>query len=372
MVEQVRIGLIGFGGMGQIYAHMIYAGMVPGMSLAGVCCRKEEGRQLLRARFQGVAVYADAADMASHESDYDAVLIVTPHTSHIPIGYTFAKLGKHILMDKPAGISSGEVEGLVRYCEERNLAFSMIFNNRQLPIFQAMKEKLERGVLGKLHRAVWVCNDWYRSPAYHASAGWRSSWNGECGGMMVNQNPHYLDMWNWFFGLPDRVNAAMEFGRYNDFLVDDAVDLQLFYDNGFHGTFISATGEAPGINRLEVWGSKGRLTMEGNKITFAENQPSIEEFARTNTEKFAKIPYAVHEEVFDGQVNPYGIVFHNFAEHILYGVPLLTTGRDGLRQVQLANAVYVSGWEERKVAVPVAEERYLDGLALRQETERNR
>ena len=372
MDGNVRIGLIGFGGMGRLYAQMIHGGMISGMTLSGVCSRNQEGQNLLREKFAGVAIYADAEEMAAHEADYDAVLIVTPHTSHVQLGYMFAKLGKHILMDKPAGISGGEVEGLTRYCDSRGLAFSVIFCNRNLPVFKAMKEKLESGVLGTLHRAVWVCNDWYRSPAYHASAGWRSSWNGECGGMMINQNPHFLDMWNWYFGLPDQVYASMEFGRYNDFLVDDAVDLQMFYRNGFHGTFISATGEAPGINRLEVWGSKGRLTLEGNKITFAENQPSIEEFAKINTEKFAKIPYTVHEEVYDGQVNSHGLVMQNFADHLLHGEPLRINGWDGLREVQLANAVYVSGWEERKVTLPVAEERFLDGLAIRQEMERNR
>lgn len=371
-MEQVSAALIGFGGMGRIYAQMIFAGLAPGMKLAGVCCRNEEGQLLLKEKFPGVAVYMDAEDMASHGEDYDAVIIVTPHTTHIPIGWQFARLGKHILMDKPAGISAGEVEDLVRYCEEQGLAFSMIFNNRQLPIFRAVKEKLDSGILGTLHRAVWVCNDWYRSPAYHASAGWRSSWAGECGGMMVNQNPHFLDMWNWFFGLPDKVYASMEFGRYNDFLVDDAIDLQLHYDSGFHGTFVSATGEAPGINRLEIWGSKGRLTMEGNKITFAENELSVEEFGWINQEKFAKIPYSVTEETFDGQVNPYGIIMSNFANHLLHGEELLTTGRDGLRQIQLANAIYVSGWEERKVTLPVEEKCYLNGLTARQEAERNR
>ena len=371
-MDTVRVALIGFGGMGRIYAQMIHFGMAKGMKLTGVCCRNEEGKALLREKFSGVAIYVDTDDMAAHGDDYDAVIIVTPHTTHIPIGWQFAKLGKHILMDKPAGISAGEVEGLVRYCEEQRLAFSMIFNNRQLPIFKAVKEKLDSGILGALHRAVWVCNDWYRSPAYHASAGWRSSWSGESGGMMVNQNPHFLDMWNWFFGLPEKVYASMEFGRYNDFAVDDAIDLQLHYDSGFHGTFISATGEAPGINRLEIWGSKGRLTMEGNKITFAENEISVEEFGRVNQEKFAKIPYTMTEETFDGQVNPYGIIMSNFADHLLQGTPLLTTGRDGLRQIQLANAVYVSGWEGRKVTLPVEEKRYLEGLTARQAAERNR
>ena len=372
MSKQVRIGLIGFGGMGRIYAQMIQAGMVPGMVLSGVCCRNPEGQQLLKEKFPGVALYANQDEMAGCAEDFDAVLIVTPHTTHIPIGWQFARLGKHILMDKPAGISAGEVEGLVRYCEAQDVAFSMIFNNRQLPVFQAVKEKLDSGLLGALHRAVWVCNDWYRSPAYHASAGWRSSWNGECGGMMVNQNPHYMDMWNWFFGLPDKVYASIEFGRYNDFLVDDAVDIQFFYDNGFHGTFVSATGEAPGVNRLEIWGTKGRLTMEENQIIFAENEMSVDDFGRINQEKFAKIPYVIHEEVHDRQVNPYGILMQNFANHILWGEPLLTTGWDGLRQIQLANAIYVSGWEERKVSIPVEPERYREGLTARQNTEKDR
>ena len=372
MEKQIRVALIGFGGMGKIYAQMIFAGMAKGMALTGVCCRNEEGRALLRERFPGVAVYADAEDMAAHGDDYDAVLIVTPHTSHVELGHKFAALGKHILMDKPAGICAGEVEELVRYCDDHGIAFSVIFNNRQLPAYKRVKEMLDQNVLGTLHRAVWVCNDWYRSPAYHASAGWRSSWAGECGGMMVNQNPHYLDMWNWFFGLPDKVYAAMEFGRYNDFTVDDAIDLQVSYESGFHGTFISATGEAPGINRLEIWGSKGRLTLEGNKITLAENAVDTEEFGKTNMEKFARIPYEVHEEILDGQINPYTAVFENFANHLLEGTPLCADGYDGLRQVQLANAVYVSGWEEKRVQIPVGDDRYRNGLALRQKMEKNK
>lgn len=367
----MRVGLIGFGSMGRIYAQMIGAGMIQNMKLTGVCCRNSEGRQLLAEKFPGVAVYSDADDMAAHQEEFDAVLIATPHTSHIPIGFQFAKLGKHILMDKPAGIVAGEVGALARYCDDQGLAFSMIFHNRQIPAFKALKEKLTSGMLGTLHRAVWVCNDWYRSPAYHRSAGWRSSWAGECGGMMVNQNPHYLDIWNWLFGLPDKVYASMEFGRYNDFLVDDAIDLQLHYDNGFHGTFISATGEAPGINRLEIWGSKGRLTLEGNRITFAENEMDTETFGKENKQPFGRIPSVLHEEELEGPGNPYAAVFQNFADHICGGIPLFTTGWDGFRQVQLANAVYVSGWCEKKVRVPVKDAEFVDGLVIRQEMEHN-
>lgn len=371
MANQVRLALIGFGGMGQIYARMIYAGMVPEMKLVGVCCRNAAGQALLMQDFPGVSVYIDREDMAAHCEEYDACLIVTPHTSHVPIGLQFAKLGKHILMDKPAGVTSEEVQTLVSVCETTGVSFGMIFNNRRLPAFRAAKEMLEQGRLGTLHRAVWVCNSWYRSPAYHRSAAWRSSWNGECGGLMMNQNPHYMDMWQWFFGMPQKVYADMKFGRYNDFSVDDAVDIQLHHDNGFHGTFVSATGEAPGVNRLEIWGSKGKLTIEdGMKLFLDENRVSTEEFGQINTEKFASIPHEQRQMELPEQGNPYPDVFSNFARHILYGESLYASGQDGLRTAQLINAVYVSGWEERRVAVPVDPMRYESGLALRQKLEK--
>lgn len=370
MEKKIRVSLIGFGGMGSTYARMIYAGMVPGMQLVGVCCRNAAGQGILKAEFPGVKVYSDADTMAAAAEDFDAVLIVTPHTSHVPLGLQFAALGKHLLLDKPAGVAASDVEQLKALCEEKGVAFGMIFNNRRLPAFRQAKALLEKQVLGDLHRAVWVCNSWYRSPAYHRSASWRSSWAGECGGLMLNQNPHYLDMWQWFFGLPQRVYADMQFGRYNDFLVDDAVDIQFSYDNGFHGTFVSATGEAPGVNRLEIWGSKGKLTIEdGAKLTLDENEMSTVEFGKVNTEKFASIPHEVREVELETVLNPYQEVFENYARHLLYGDALYASGDDGLRTAQLTNAIYVSGWEARRVAVPVAQERYEAGLKERQEQE---
>ena len=191
--------------------------------------------------------------------------------------------------------------------------------------------------------------------------------------MMVNQNPHFLDMWNWYFGLPDQVYASMEFGRYNDFLVDDAIDLQLFYDNGFHGTFISATGEAPGVNRLEIWGSKGKLTIEDGKIlTFDENEVSTEEFSKINQQIFTELPHTVRNIPLQASGIPYQQVMARFADSILGKGKLVADGHDGLAEVILANAVYVSGWEECRVRIPVDEKRYLEGLRSRQQAEKSR
>lgn len=367
MQNTLKTALIGFGGMGQIYAKMIYAGMVPGMRLVGVCCRNEKGQALLKEEFKDVSIYIDANDMEKNADEFEAVIIVTPHTSHVELGIQMAKLGKHLLIDKPLGVSAGEVEELLCVCEENKVSLATMFNNRRLPAFQKAYELLGSGAIGTLHRAVWVCNSWYRTPAYHKSAPWRSSWNGECGGLLINQNQHYLDMWQWLFGLPDYVYADMQFGRYNDFAVDDAVDIQFSYKSGFHGTMVSATGEAPGVNRLEVWGTKGRLVVEdGARVFVDENEVSTDEFARTNTEIYVGLPHELREVELAEQNNPYTEVFANFAEHLLNGTPLYADGVEGYKTVQLTNACYVSGWGESKVAIPVENSRFAHVLRVKQ------
>lgn len=372
MTNPVRVVLVGFGGMGSIYAKLIFAGMVTHMQLAGVCCRNAAGQATLQKEFPGVAVYESVDDALAHSADFDAAIIVTPHTTHIPIATQFAQAGKPVLLDKPAGISAAEVDQFCGLCKEKGVAFAMMFNNRRLPAFYTLKNMLDSGKLGTLHRAVWVCNSWYRSPAYHRSAGWRSSWKQECGGLLINQNVHYLDLWQWLFGMPDKIYADMAFGRYNDFLVDDSVDIQFSYASGFHGTMVSASGEAPGVNRLEVWGSKGRLSVEnGTVLTFDENKVSTEEFGLTNTEKFAAIDHTLHTITLPeaDYTLPYREILGNFADHLLSGAPLYAEGTEGLKTTQLTNACYVSGWLEKRVAVPVEDAVFTEELAKRQAME---
>ena len=370
MADSVRMALIGFGTMGRNYARMLYVGMIHHMKLAVVCCRNPEGRKLLAEEFPGVMVCGDTRDLEGLSGEFDAALIVTPHRTHTVFAGRMVALGKHILLDKPADLCAGVVEDLAALCREKGLAFGMIFNNRRLPAFRAAKKMLQEGALGELHRAVWVCNSWYRSPAYHRSAGWRSSWTGEGGGLLINQNVHYLDMWHWLFGMPEKIYADLQFGRYNDFTVDDAADIQFTHPGGFHGTMVSASGEAPGVNRLEIWGSRGRLVVEdGTKLFFDENKMSTVEFARANEVPFGTIPHEIREIPLEECPNPYGEVFENFARHILYGEPLYATGEDGWKTALLTNAAYVSGWEERRVGVPVEERRFLDGLYARMKEE---
>lgn len=368
-MKHVRVVIIGFGGMGSQYAKLICEGKAEGVVLSGICCRNIKGRAKIQEQYPSIRIYQNVEDTFEHRDEFDAVVIVTPHDSHVEIGEKAAAAGKHILCDKPAGISTKEVRRLASAAKEAGISYAMIFNKRRKRVYERARELLDLGVLGKINRVVWVANTWFRTPAYHNSAPWRSTWSGEHGGLLINQCQHDLDIWQWLFGMPDAVYASLDFGKYNDFDVDDGADIQFFYDNGLHGTFISSSGENPGVNRLEVWGTKGRLCIEDDRVlTFDENVMSTSEFAKVNTELYGRLNYVNKEQYTDtgdsGSDVGYVSVFQNFADHIIQGTKLYADGKDGLNTLMLANGAYLSAWLEKKIYFPIDDELYT--LLLRQ------
>lgn len=362
-MEQVRAAVIGFGGMGSKYAKMLYNGEIEGMSLAGVCCRNAQGQATLAKEYGGVQIYQDVEDALAHGEEFDAAIIVTPHTSHVGIGKKMVAAGKHILMDKPAGVWTREVRELIESAQAQGVSFGMIFNMRMAPVFQKAKELLAQDVLGRISRVVWLCNTWYRTPAYHYSAPWRSSWMGECGGLLINQSQHYLDLLQWLVGMPDGLLATLEYGKYNHFNVDDSADIQFFYNSGLHGTFISSTGENPGVNRLELWGPKGRMTIEDNcRLYLDENVMSTEDFAVENKEIYGVLEHHIREIHVEKAEKAYQKVLENFGEHLRTGAPLMADGREGLKSVTITNGAYLSSWLDKRLSLPVDEELFLEKL----------
>lgn len=371
-MDAVRTVVIGYGGMGSKYVEMLHKGEVEGMSLTGICCRNAKGQARIRAEYPYADVYANVDEVFAHKDEFDAVVIVTPHGTHVAMGIMAAQAGKHILMDKPAGVSAGEVKRLLEAVKESGVSFGMIFNTRMKGAYGKGKAFLEEGRLGKVTRAVWVCNTWYRTPAYHHSSPWRSTWRGEHGGLLINQCQHYLDIWQWLLGMPDEVYASIDMGKYSDIAVDDSFDLQFFYKSGLRGTFISSTGEYPGTNRLEIWGTKGRLTVEdGTRIFFDENSIPTDEFAKVNREAFGRPDHCLKEipaENHEGM--EYRLIFQKFTDHLLYGKEMAADGEDGMHSVMMANGAYLSSWLNKRISFPVDDILYEQMLKAREEDEK--
>ena len=368
--QDVRVVLIGFGGMGRQYAEILAGGQAPGLILQGICCRNAEGQALIREQYPQTAIYRDTDDVFAHRDDFDAVVIATPHMTHVEIGKQALAAGKHVFCEKPVGVTSREVGELLA-ARQADTALAVMFNNRALPAFWKAKELLEDHAIGQVTRAVWVCNNWFRSPVYHKSAPWRSSWRKEGGGLLINQCQHYLDIWQWLFGMPDAVDADLDFGKYNDFSVDDGADIRFLYRKkgdspAMRGSFISASGEHPGVNRLEIWGTGGKLTIDqGKSLVFDRNLVDIRQFNKENTEIYRQPEHREEEVALTEEKTPYVTMFQNFSSHLHTGEPLIAEGKDGLNAILLTNAAYLSAWTGEHVEFPMDEKRYEKMLAQR-------
>jgi predicted dehydrogenase len=286
----------------------------------------------------------------------DAVIIATPHYDHTTIGIDAFENGIHVLSEKPISAHKADAERLIA-AKRPGLVFSAMFQTRTSSAFQALRSLIQTGELGEIRRINWIITNWFRSAAYYASGGWRATWGGEGGGVLLNQCPHNLDLYQWLFGMPNQVTAFCDFGRFHKIEVEDAVTAVLKHPNGATGIFVTTTGEAPGTDRLEVAGDRGRAILEGGKLTFDRTTQGVQEFSDTTPQMFPSLATWKCDIPAGNQGPNHLKVAQNFIDAILDGIPLIAPGEEGLNSVELANAMLFSAWEGRTISLP------LDGLA---------
>ncbi len=350
-MNKVRYGIIGLGVMGTGHAKYLSAGEDPNAVLAAVCDNNPSALEKAEKTF-GVPGFADYKEMYA-SGLIDAVLIATPHYSHSEMTVEGFKAGLHVLSEKPAGVYTAQVQEMNDAAAKSDKKFGIMFLMRLYPAFAKVKKLLEDGELGAIKRVSWVVTDWYRPQAYHNSSPWRGTWDGEGGGLLINQCPHDLDLWQWFFGMPDSVYAKIAFGKYYDIDVEDEVTAFLSHP-GFTGTFIASTGEAPGTNRLEIAGDMGKLVLTDNsKLEFYRNIISEREYNRTNTSSMAKPECWKCEIPITGENLAHKAVTRNFSEAVLFDKPLLIPGEEGMKSLQISNAMHLSAWTGSEISLPV-------------------
>ena len=371
-MEKVKLGIIGVGNIGTTHVKNILGGGCPEIEIAAVADRREERRQWAQDVLpQGTAIFEEG-DALLQSGLCQAVLIAVPHYQHPVLAQAAFKRGLHVMCEKPAGVYTKAVEEMNRAAEESGLAFGMMFNQRTNCLYRKMRDMVQGGELGGLKRVNWIITDWYRTQVYYDSGDWRATWAGEGGGVLLNQCPHQLDLLQWICGLPTRVQAFCHEGKWHDIEVEDDVTAYLEFAGGATGVFITTTGDAPGTNRFEVTGTKGKLVCEDDTLTFWQLEQDEREFCRTATEGFAKPACQKVQVETDGQ-NPQHIgVLNAFAAHILRGEPLVAGGTEGIRGLTLSNAMHLSGWLGRAVDIPFDQELFLQELDKRRASSRRK
>jgi len=349
----VRIGIAGMGNMGGFHSKLLQdtENKVPGSVLSAVCDKNENALQ----PYKNVSLFQDSDELIN-SGEIDAVIIATPHYDHTTIGIKALEAGLHVLVEKPISVHKADCERLIAAHKDPDIVFSAMFNQRTDPFYQKIRKLIQSGELGTLRRVNWIITNWFRPEAYYRSGGWRATWKGEGGGVLLNQCPHNLDLWQWMFGMPDEVWADCRIGRYHDIEVEDEVTAYLKYDNGLSGIFITSTGEAPGTNRLEVTGERGKLIYENGTLRFFRNEVEMSEFSRTSTDGFGAPPpvWNIHIPADASKHGPqHAGILKNFVGAIQNGDDLIAPASEGIHSVELANAMLYSSEIGQPVKLPL-------------------
>jgi len=371
-MEKVRLGIVGIGNQGAGYVTKIQRGDVPEMEIAAVCDINPERLEWAEKNHPNVARFDDAEKMMD-SGLIDAVLVSVPHYDHPKYSIMGMKKGLHVICEKPAGVYTKQVKEMNEVAKECNVKFGMMFNQRTRNVYRKLHEIVHSGVYGEIRRTNWIITTWYRTQNYYDSGSWRATWSGEGGGVLLNQCPHQLDLWQWICGMPSKVYTKMHFGKWHDIEVEDDVTTYVEYPNGATGTFITTTGDFPGSNRFEITLDKAKIICEGTTLKIFELEVPTTEHIKTG-KVFTNPPF-IGETVINcnNSSDQHMNVFKAFAAAILRDEPLTANGTEGINGLTLSNCMHLSAWLNKDIVVSeLDDELYYEELMKRVATSRRK
>ncbi|WP_276929836.1 Gfo/Idh/MocA family protein [Herbinix luporum] len=368
-MNKVRIGIIGIGNIGSAHALNIFNGKIKGLELTALCDIDPNRFKWAKNTFgMQIPLYSDYR-LLLKSGLVDAILIATPHSLHPFIAMDGFRANLHVLTEKPAGIDTFHVRQMNKAAKESGKIYAIMYNQRTNPLFARLKSMVEEGKLGEIKRFTWIVSNWYRTQAYYNSGTWRGSWSGEGGGVLMNQCPHNLDIWQWITGMPDKIRAFCKYGHYHNITVEDDVTIVAEYANKATAVFITSTGEYPGTNRMEYIGTKGKVIIEEGILKFYSLESDEREIRFTTDAASPNIDVYYEEfkqtEPESGHIG----ILQNFTDAILYNKDLLAPGYEGINGLTISNAAYMSDWLDSWIDLPLDEELYRRLLKEKQEKE---
>jgi len=369
-VDKVRIGVVGIGNMGSAHTKYLVAGEVPNAELTAVCDINPKRLEWAKENLGEHIKLFENAEAMFESGTVDGVIIATPHYDHPPLAISAFNHGLHVLIEKPAGVYTKQVREMNDVAQKSGKVFGIMYNQRTNPVYQKLRDLIKSGELGEIRRIIWIITNWYRSQSYYDSGGWRATWAGEGGGVLINQCPHNIDLWQWICGMPKRVRAFCYYGKYHDIEVEDDVTAYMEYENGATGLFVTTTGEAPGTNRWEITGDRGKIVVEDGKLTFWRLRVSERQFNKEYRGGFGAPECWKCEVPVRGVETAHRGITTNWVNAILKGTPLLAPGVEGINGLTISNAIHLSSWLNDWVEIPFDEELFYRKLKEKIETSR--
>lgn len=371
-MEKLRLGIVGIGGMGTNHVNSLLNGWVPNMELTAVADIRQSRLDWAKENLPDTVFIFDDGKNLIDSGTCDAVLIATPHYLHPEYIIYALEHGVHAISEKPAGVYTKQVREMNEVAKESDKTFAIMLNQRTNCIYRKLHEMIQSGELGEMRRVNWIITDWYRNQSYYDAAGWKATWDGEGGGVLLNQCPHQLDLLQWLCGMPVRVRAFCHEAKWHNIEVEDDVTAYMEFENGATGVFVTTTADAPGTNRLELTFEMGKIVCEAGKLMFDKLSANVSEHCMIEREGFKKPDCTRIEVETDGQNEQHVGVLKAFADHILKGTPLVADGVEGIRGLTLSNAMHLSSWLDRTVEIPFDEELFLMELNKKRATSKKK
>ena len=362
-MDRIRLGIIGIGNMGSYHARKVVEGKCPDFVLTAIADSNAQRHSWVKEDLdENIRCFSSAEEMLD-SGLIDACIVAVPHYDHCKYAIACMQRGIHVMVEKPAGVYTKQAREMIAEADKHpDLVFGMMFNQRTNHIYRKIKELIDSGKYGNIRRTNWIITNWYRPQAYYDSGAWRATWAGEGGGVLLNQCPHQLDLWQWLCGMPVRVQAHLHYGKWHDIEVEDDVTAYVEYENGATGVFITTTGDGCGTNRLEIQLDKAKIVAEKDHLELWEFEMSEPEFSRTCKSSFGAITAELQNVETDGE-NPQHLgVLNAWGGSILRGEPLVADGREGINGLMLSNAMHLSSWTGTAVELPFDEDLYYEEL----------
>lgn len=332
----MRLGIIGVGVAGQLHMRNILDGYCPEIRLTAITSSRIHALPEIEGR--SVRIFSNIDDMLDSNL-VDAVLIATPHPSHRKLAIACFERKLPVMLEKPAGVDVQSVRAMIDAADKADVPFGIMFNQRTNPLYKRMRQLVLSSEYGSIRRIQWTATNWYRSQSYYESAAWRGTWQGEGGGVLLNQAHHNLDIWQWICGMPTAIYAHLLFGSGHDIEVEDDATVCMIYDTGVIGVLTASTADHCGVERFEITMEEARITVEDNQLRV------ILPGGKTSFEMtYDPANHRQHAELLN-----------NFTRAVQKGASLIADGMDGLHDIELVNAAYLSAWTRNRVSLPLEE-----------------
>lgn len=332
-MKTLNFAIIGCGRIAQRHAEHIQNNG----KLVAVCDIDVEKAAALGAAYHAT-VYDNIDALLNSEKNVDVVSICTPNGLHAEHAIKSLRAGFHVLCEKPMAISVHDCGEMIKEAEKANKRLFAIKQNRFNPPVAAVKDAIEKGVLGKIYSVQLSCF-WNRNASYY-----ENSWKGTQdldGGTLYTQFSHFIDLLYWMIGDVKRAYALMRnFAHQHIIDFEDTGVVALEFYNGALGT-INYTVNSYGKNMegsLTIFAEHGTVKIGGQYLNELEYQ-NIKDFEFTNLPEGNK---ANNYGTYTGSMSNHDKVYENLADVLLNGKSISTNSFEGLKTVEIIDKIYQS------------------------------